>query len=264
MPLITSILGAVSTGLGTVLSFSQAAEQRKKAAEAEASAAKFIQEAKKRFEVNYAEALSIQKDVYEQERRATRAAGAQVTEALKESERGAAAGAGKVLGMEQQAQADTSRRMGQELTDIDRAIIAEDIRAADALTQIQLDEGKGAGLAAREADERAALATLQGAQGIVDFVGAVGKVPKLFSGKDLAKGTVKEITPEMIQKQQMEGATQQLEMNQALRSQSPRSVVDFFNPNPILERLNSPQISYDFQNPFMVLPSRIMDYNTIR
>jgi hypothetical protein len=260
MALITSILGAVSTGLGTVLSFSQAAEQRKKAAEAEASAAKFIQEAKKRFEVNYAKALSIQKDVYEQERRATRAAGAQVSEALKESERGAAAGAGKVLAMEQQAQADTSKRMGQELTDIDRAIIAEDIRAADALTQIQLDEGKGAGLAAREADERAALATLQGAQGMVDFVGAVGKVPKLFSDDDLATG-------EMIQKQQMKGAipsTQQLEMNQALRSQAPRSVVDFFNPNPILERLNSPQISYDFQNPFMVLPSRIMDYNTIR
>lgn len=240
MPLITSILGAVSTGLGTVLSFSQAAEQRKKAAEAEASAAKFIQEAKKRFEVNYAEALSIQKDVYEQERRATRAAGAQVTEALKESERGAAAGAGKVLGMEQQAQADTSRRMGQELTDIDRAIIAEDIRAADALTQIQLDEGKGAGLAAREADERAALATLQGAQGIVDFVGAVGKVPKLFSGKD-SSATESESTA---------GLTSS-ELNRKNNLANLIADVDIFNRDlRFQDYMRNPLSVSSYQNPF--------------
>ena len=185
---VAATAGAVASGVGTGMSFYQAGQQKKKAAEANAAANKAMAEARKRLEVNYAEALSIQKEPYRLERERSRAAGAQLTEAARESERGAAAAAGRIYGMEHQAQADIGVRMGQELIDRERAIIEEDMRLADIGAQMSLDEVKGAQLAAREADERAALAKAQGVQGVVDYVGALGQLPELYGGPNAGSG----------------------------------------------------------------------------
>jgi len=183
MAAITAIAAGVAAGsslVGTGMSFAQASKQKQKASEANAAAEKSMQEARERLGINFAEQLSIQKEPYRLERERSRAAGAQLTEAARESERGAAAAAGRIYGMEQQAQADIGVRMGQELIDRERAIIEEDMRLADIGAQMSLDEVKGAQLAAREADERAALAKAQGVQGVVDFVGAAGQALPLY------------------------------------------------------------------------------------
>jgi hypothetical protein len=62
------------------------------------------------------------------------------------------------------------------------------MRLADIGAQMSLDEVKGAQLAAREADERAALAKAQGVQGIVNYVGALGQIPELFAGPNAGAG----------------------------------------------------------------------------
>jgi hypothetical protein len=94
---IAATTAAVSSGIGTGMSFAQASKQKKKAAEANAAAEKAMQEARKRLGINFAEQLSIQKEPYRLERERSRAAGAQLTEAARESERGAAAAAGRSL-----------------------------------------------------------------------------------------------------------------------------------------------------------------------
>lgn len=219
MAAITAIAAGVAAGsslVGTGMSFAQASKQRQKASEANAAAEKAMQEARKRLGINFAEQLSIQKEPYRLERERSRAAGAQLTEAARESERGAAAAAGRIYGMEQQAQADIGVRMGQELIDRERAIIEEDMRLADIGAQMSLDEVKGAQLAAREADERAALAKAQAVQGVVDFVGAAGQALPLYfdSGADSGADAITLPTSE-----QMQNMTNQSNFNQDLRTQ---------------------------------------------
>lgn len=219
MAAITAIAAGVAAGsslVGTGMSFAQAEKQKNKAAEANAAATKSMQEARKRLDLNFAEQLSIQKEPYRLERERSRAAGAQLTEAARESERGAAAAAGRIYGMEQQAQADIGVRMGQELIDRERAIIEEDMRLADIGAQMSLDEVKGAQLAAREADERAALAKAQGVQGVVDFVGAAGQALPLYFDSGTSTGT-DAITPPTSE--QMQNMTNQSDFNQDLRTQ---------------------------------------------
>ena len=219
MAAITAIAAGVAAGsslVGTGMSFAQASKQKQKASEANAAAEKSMQEARERLGINFAEQLSIQKEPYRLERERSRAAGAQLTEAARESERGAAAAAGRIYGMEQQAQADIGVRMGQELIDRERAIIEEDMRLADIGAQMSLDEVKGAQLAAREADERAALAKAQGIQGVVDFVGAAGQIPNLYGGSNAAVSKVDAVPPTP---EQMQSATVQNDFNQDLRTQ---------------------------------------------
>ena len=59
-------------------------------------AEKAMAAARKKLEVNYIDALGIQKEPYELEREALLVAGAQGVEAARESERGAAAGVGRI------------------------------------------------------------------------------------------------------------------------------------------------------------------------
>tara|TARA_R100000951_G_scaffold69939_2_gene58883 strand:+ start:9204 stop:9989 length:786 start_codon:yes stop_codon:yes gene_type:complete len=240
---IAATAGAVASGVGTGMSFAQASKQKQKASEANAAANKAMAEARKRLEVNYAEQLSIQKEPYRLERERSRAAGAQLTEAARESERGAAAAAGRIYGMEQDAQADIGVRMGQELIDRERAIIEEDMRLADIGAQMSLDEVKGAQLAAREADERAALAKAQGVQGVVDFVGAAGQIPKLYSEKDLVAATPTTLDP-YPDRSRKSGATDVVSDATDVVAD-----VDIFNRDLRFQNYN-PRLTLDLENPY--------------
>ena len=90
------------------------------------------------------------------------------------------------------------------------------MRLADIGAQMSLDEVKGAQLAAREADERAALAKAQGVQGVVDFVGAAGQALPLYFDSGTSTGT-DAITPPTSE--QMQNMTNQSDFNQDLRTQ---------------------------------------------
>lgn len=164
--LIAAGAGLAATGATTAMSFTQANKQKKLQSQAEAEADKAMASARKRLDVNYMDALSVQKEPYELQREAMLAQGTQATDAAQESERGAAAGAGRVQMAQNEAQGGIRTAMGKELTEIERLKVAEDARLRDLNVQLDLGEVEGAQMAARNAQEMAAQATAQGFEGV--------------------------------------------------------------------------------------------------
>lgn len=156
---------AISAG-STAMSFSQASKQRKLQRGAEAKAAMAMEEAKKKLSVNFAEERAINKEPYELAREASLSAGAQALQAGVESDRGAEATAGKLQMAQNLGQAEIRGAMGQELTDIQKDIINEDSRLRDLGVQLDLGEVEGQQLMARDAQEAATAATMEGFQGL--------------------------------------------------------------------------------------------------
>lgn len=160
-------IGGLAVSAGTAgASFAQAGKQRKLQRQAEAEADKALQEARKKLDVNFYEQLGVQKEVYELEREALLSSGAQAIEAGVESERGAAATAGRVQLAQQQGQAGVRTAMGQELQNLDKLVASEESRLRDAQANLDLAEAQGAQLAARDAQRAAAAATAQGMEGL--------------------------------------------------------------------------------------------------
>jgi hypothetical protein len=139
-----------------------------------------MESARKRLDVNYMQALSVQKEPYELQREAMIAQGTQATDAAQESERGAAAGAGRVQMAQNEAQAGIRTAMGKELTEIERLKVAEEARLRDLQTQLDLGEVEGAQMAARNAQEMAAQATAQGWEGVTSAATQVANLVPLY------------------------------------------------------------------------------------
>lgn len=163
-------VGLATTAVTTGMSFAQARKQRKIQQQAEDDASKMMAEARKKLEVNYYDQLAIQKEPYELEREAIIAAGAQAIEAGKESERGAAAVAGRVQMAQQQGQREIATAMGQEMMGLEKLSAQEDARLRDVGIQLDLSEVEGAQLAAAQAAEAKGLATQQGIQGVTSLM----------------------------------------------------------------------------------------------
>lgn len=92
--------------------------------------------------------------------------GAMAIQAGVESERGAAATAGRVQLAQQQGQAAVRSAMGQELTNLENKQLAEESRLNDIGVQLDLGEVEGAQLAAANSAELSAQAMQQGFQGL--------------------------------------------------------------------------------------------------
>lgn len=161
-----AIGGLAVSAASTTMSFIQAGEQKSKARQAEADAARAMAEARKKLEINYAKERAIKKEPYELAREAMLSSGAQVVQAGLESDRGAEVSAGKVQMAQNQGQAEIRSQMGAELTDIEKDIINENSRLRDLGFQLDTEEAAGAQLAARDAEEAAAAATTEGFQGL--------------------------------------------------------------------------------------------------
>lgn len=189
MAALTSIaagVGIAATVGSTAMSFSQANKQKKLQKEAESEAEKAMASARGRLDVNYMEALSVQKEPYELQREAMLSQGTQATDAAQESERGAAAGAGRVQMAQNEAQGAIRTEMGKELTEIERLKVAEESRLRDLQTQLDLGEVEGAQMAARNAQEMAAQATAQGWEGVTSAATQAANLVPLYakSGAD--------------------------------------------------------------------------------
>jgi hypothetical protein len=169
------------------MSFSQASAQRKAQKKAEAEAAKSMADARAKLEVNYADALSIQKEPYERQREALLSAGAQALEQGIESERGGAATAGRVLAAQQEAQGQARDTMSQDLFNLEAMQAEEQSRLRDIGVQLDIGEATGAQQAAAEAENRAAQFQQQGFQGAVNLVGQAASAVPLFSKTGGAK-----------------------------------------------------------------------------
>ena len=161
---IVPIASLALSALGTGMSFGQASKQRKAEQKAIRAAEAAMEQARKRLEVNYLDALAIQKEPYELEREALLVAGAQGIEAARESERGAAAGVGRIQLAQQRGQQGIRSAMGREMTALDKAAAAEDSKIRDAQAQLDLGEAAGAQMAAANASKAAAAAQSQGFQ----------------------------------------------------------------------------------------------------
>jgi hypothetical protein len=183
MAALTSIaagIGIASSLGGAAMSFTQANKQKKLQSQAEAEADKAMASARARLDVNYMDALSVQKEPYELQREAMVAQGAQAIDAAQESERGAAAGAGRVQMAQNEAQGGIRTAMGKELTDIDRLKRTEESRLRDLQTQLDLGEVEGAQMAARNAQEMAAQATAQGFEGVTSMATQAANLIPLY------------------------------------------------------------------------------------
>ena len=162
-----AIAGTASKLVGAGMSFADARKQKKAQAQAEQEAEVAMNAARQRLEVNYMDSLAIQKEPYELERDAALVAGAQATEALRESDRGAGR-VGAIYGQQQQAQRQIASAMGQEMFNLDYLSTQEDTRLRDLNTQLDLGEVTGAQLAAANAEERRAQQLQAGVAGIGD------------------------------------------------------------------------------------------------
>ena len=186
MAALTSIAAGVGIAAAvgsTAMSFSQANKQKKLQKEAESEAEKAMASARGRLDVNYMEALSVQKEPYELQREAMVAQGAQTVDAAQESERGTAAAAGRVQMAQADVQGDIRTAMGKELTEIERLKVAEESRLRDLQTQLDLGEIEGAQMAARNAQEMAAQATAQGFEGVTSAATQAANIIPLYGYK---------------------------------------------------------------------------------
>lgn len=158
-----------ATAASTAGSFAQAGRQREAQRNAERDADEAMQEARRKLETNFYKNLSIQKEPYELEREALLSQGAQAIQAGVESERGAAATAGRIQMAQQEGQAGIRTAMGQDLLNLEKMTAQEESRLRDIGVQLNLGEVSGAQLAAANAQELAAQAQQQAFQGVTSL-----------------------------------------------------------------------------------------------
>ena len=185
--MVGAAIGIASTLLTTGMSFAQANKQKQLQKQAEQEADKAMFAARKRLEVNYMDALSVQKEPYELAREKMLAQGTQATQAGQESERGAAATAGRVQMSQNEAQGDIRTEMGKELTEIERLKVAEDARLRDLNTQLDLGEVEGAQMAAANAQEMSAAAMEQGFEGVTSAATQAANLIPLYGKNAIAQ-----------------------------------------------------------------------------
>ncbi len=177
------IVGATAATAGSISSFSQANKQKKRMQAAEREAKKAMDDARKRIDVNVMEQLSIQKEPYELAREASLVAGTQALQAgVEGSQRGAAATAGRVFMGQQDAQGKIRAAMGQEMGDINRAVVAEEGRLLDIGMGLSLEEVAGAQAAAANAEALRAQAIQQGFEGLTQAASTVYEGAPLYGG----------------------------------------------------------------------------------
>jgi hypothetical protein len=110
--------------------------------------------------------LSIQKEPYELQREALLSAGGQAIQAGIESDRGAAATAGRIYEQQAIEQGKVRSAMGEELTNIDKLIRGEESRLADMGMGLELMKLEGAQKAEADSMKASQAAMTQGFQGI--------------------------------------------------------------------------------------------------
>ena len=158
----SGIAGGIQIASG-IKSFSEANKAKKRQENAEREAAKAMEEARRRTEVNVMESLSIQKEPYEQQVMALLTQGQAGLQAGQEGEtRGAAATAGRVQMAQNIGQERVRSGMGQELQTIDRAVAAEEARLLDMRAGLDLAEAEGYQQMAADAEKARAANIEQG------------------------------------------------------------------------------------------------------
>lgn len=207
MAMLTTVAAGVSiaaTATSAGMSFAQANKQKKAMQDAEADAEAAMVAARGKLDVNFAEQMAIKKEAYDLESEAMLVQGAMATEAGKESERGAAATAGRVYATQQKGQAGIRTAMADELTNIEGAILEEDSRLRDLDVALDLEEVAGNQQAAADAQRAATAAKQQAIQSTISAVGQAASMAPLYAkntgAQKAAVGTAASSGPTELQK----------------------------------------------------------------
>lgn len=199
----------VGSTIGTVGSFIQAAKQNKLMKQAQADAQKAMDEARAKLDVNYYKQLAVQKEPYELEREALLSSGAQAIQAGVESERGAAATAGRIQMAQIEGQAGQRTAMGKELSDLAKLTVAEESRLRDEKAMLDLAEAQGQQKMAADAQKAKAQAIQQGFAGLTSAIGQGAKLmslyPKTTDTTTTPTTTTSSLSPEMQKQIQEDG-----------------------------------------------------------
>ena len=186
---IAAGIGLAATAATTTASFVQAGKQKEAMRNAERDADEAMAAARKKLEVNIYDKLSIQKEPYELEREALLSQGAQAIQAGVESERGAAATAGRIQMAQNEGQAGIRTAMGQELAGLEKLSAQEEGRLRDVNVQLDLEEVAGAQLAAANAQELQAQAMQQGFEGVTSMAQQISSFAPLYEKKPIESTT---------------------------------------------------------------------------
>jgi hypothetical protein len=183
---LSAVLTAASIAAqaaSVIASFTQARRANKDLDAAKLAAEEFVAEAEKRLEVNEMERLAIAKEPYELQRQALLTQGAMALEAGRESERGAAATAGRIQAFMNQATRQGRADMAGRMEEIQGLVAGEASRLRDLGMGINLERAAGAQLAAAEAEQARRAAIEQGVMGLGDLAGSLSALPPLYEAE---------------------------------------------------------------------------------
>jgi hypothetical protein len=169
MAAVTSIIAAGTTLASTGMSIAQASKQNKLAVAASEAADDAFKKAEAQLDVNYFEQLGISKTPYENQREAIAQSAAQAMEVGKESERGGAATAGRVLAQSNVAQQGITDNQTKDLEALQKLVATEEARLGTAKSDLSLAQAEGAGIASAQAQNASNAAVQSAVSGVADF-----------------------------------------------------------------------------------------------
>ena len=266
--LIASAFGMATTAGTTAGSFAQAGKQRRLAKEAQMEADKAMAAARGKLDVNFLEAVAIQKEPYELQREATLQAAATALEGVREGDvRGAAAGAGRVALATQQGLSQNRAAMSKELQALEMATAQEESRLRDIGIQLDLQEVQGAQQAVADAEAAKRQATMQGVQGLVSLGQQAAAAAPLYAKSREAKALSRAMRRDPSLQSRLAGVgmmagvdvsgvadmTQGEFMDFMMQNFDASQLRDFFPRGAVPSQTMLPQVeptAYNFQNPF--------------
>jgi len=175
-----AIGGGLVSVVSTVKSFSEAEKQKSLASEAATAAAKAMEEARKKLDVNVYEQIGLDNETYQQQLRSNVVAAAQLIDAGGESERGAAAVAGKVFAGLTEAQQQIGQEKRAEVQRLKEITAKEEADLLNQKAQLYVSEAKAKQLEKRDAERAAAMYEQQGWEGVTSAVGQAAQLVPLY------------------------------------------------------------------------------------
>jgi len=275
MAAATAIIAGASTLASTGMSFVQAGKQKKLAQDAQAAADEAFKKAEAQLDVNYFEQLGISKTPYENQREAIAQQAAQAMEMGRESERGGAATAGRVLAQSNVAQQNITDQQTKDLEALNKLVATEESRLGTARANLSLEQAEGAGFAAAQAQNQANQSTAAGVQGIADFGMSMLSNSELYKQNNVggAAGlagdtntavTLDAITPSSIPTNQAQliRPDMSLSMTPAQQFQNTSAMFNLQNPQLINQNMMTP--AQQFQNTANNFNSANLLYNPFK
>ena len=183
MAAATAIIGTTLAVGGSAMNFAQAAKQGKLQRQAEQEADKAMAAARSELEKNFYKGLDINLKSFERERDSLARQGQQILQAGQESDRGAAAVAGRVMLGTQQGEQNITDRQIDALEKLEQTVAQEESRLATSRARLDLAEVEGAQEAAAEAAKNKAANISAGIQGLGAAATGLSASSELYGSK---------------------------------------------------------------------------------